>query len=191
MIGLKDGMVIVSEYDDSWVSLFEKEKELILKQLTEGAVSVEHIGSTSVPGLCAKPIIDILIGIEHWSDAQRYVQAMERCGYVFMGEYGIPFRNFFVKGNPRTHHVHMVEKNGTFRLDHLWFRNYLRCHAEEKENYAELKRRLAEKYPEDRDRYLQSKADFIQGIVRNRNDDAAKPKSRNNTFGKDADKNMR
>ena len=78
MIGLKDGTVIVSDYDETWGMLFEKEKEIILKQITKNMIFIEHFGSTSVSGLCAKPIIDILIGIESWNDAYEYVQPMEK-----------------------------------------------------------------------------------------------------------------
>lgn len=166
MVGLKEGTVVVSEYDETWNILFEKEKKLIVKQLSGDGIPVEHFGSTSVPGLCAKPIIDILIGIDSWENAFDYVQPMERIGYTFKGEFGIPFRHYFVKGDPTMFHVHMVEHNGNMWKEQLLFRNYLRTHPETKTRYADLKKNLAGKYPDDRKKYLDSKAGFIQDVIR-------------------------
>lgn len=165
MIGLKDGTVIVIDYDESWKHEFEKEKDEISKAFAGKPAVIEHFGSTSISGLCAKPIIDILIGIDRFDAATEYIRPMETIGYTFKGENGIPFRNFFIKGDPRTHHVHMVDVNSALWKEQLRFRDYLRTHPEEIERYADLKRKLARRYPDDRDRYLSSKAGFIQGII--------------------------
>jgi len=165
MLGLKDGTVLVSDYDETWNILFREEKERMLKEMSGSGILVEHFGSTSIPGLCAKPIIDILVGIENWDNASAYVQPMERIGYTFKGEYGIPYRHFFVKGDPTTHHVHMVEIHGDLWKEQLLFRNYLRTHPASRDHYADLKKELARKYPNDREKYLNAKADFIREII--------------------------
>jgi len=165
MIGLEKGKVLLSEYDINWPLEFENEKKSIQNTLTENEIRIEHIGSTSVENLCAKPIIDILIGINHFDEGYKFASLLEATGYAYKGENGIPGRHFFVKGNPRTHHLHMVEMNSVFFRDHLLFRDYLRENPEEKEQYAELKKSMAVKYVDDREKYTDSKAEFIQNIL--------------------------
>jgi GrpB-like predicted nucleotidyltransferase (UPF0157 family) len=165
MIGLENNVVKIADYDTTWINDFEHEKELISGAVVEYNLSIEHIGSTAVKGLCAKPIIDILIGIDRFENGFRIVGVFERLGYEYKGEFGIPKRHFFIKGNPRTHHVHMVEIGSNFWNEHLLFRDYLREHKDDRERYALLKRELALRYPNDRDAYLESKAEFIQKII--------------------------
>jgi len=165
MLGLERGKVILSEYDVNWPLEFENEKKSIQNTLTENEIRIEHIGSTSVENLCAKPIIDILIGIKHFDEGHKFASLLEATGYAYKGENGIPGRHFFVKGNPRTHHLHMVEMNSVFFRDHLLFRDYLRENPEKKDQYAELKRSMAVKYFDDREKYTDSKAEFIQNIL--------------------------
>jgi GrpB-like predicted nucleotidyltransferase (UPF0157 family) len=166
MLGLPNGVVIMADYDESWPLAFEREKDFIRRAIPSPSNTIEHIGSTSVPGLCAKPVIDILIGIGKFNDGFTFVGPLKNIGYHFKGENGIPFRHYFEKGDPRTHHIHMVEKDGAFWKEHILFRDYLRSHIGAMQSYADLKRTLAEKYPNNRDAYLESKAEFIQGIIK-------------------------
>jgi GrpB-like predicted nucleotidyltransferase (UPF0157 family) len=137
----------------------------LLKALSGSNIPVEHIGSTSVQGLCAKPIIDIMIGIQKFDDGFKLVDCIEKSRYEFKGECGIPGRHFFAKGNPRTHHIHIVETDSEFWNEHLLFRNYLREHEDDRKRYALLKRDLARKYPNNREMYTDSKTDFIQEVI--------------------------
>lgn len=165
MIGLENNVVKIADYDASWINDFKQEKKSILGSTIEFKLCIEHIGSTAVKLLCAKPIIDILIGLHKFEDGFRIVGIFQKLGYEYKGEFGIPNRHFFIKGNPRTHHVHMVELDSDFWNEHLLFRDYLREHKNDRESYAVLKRDLAQKYPNNRDMYLDSKAEFIQMIL--------------------------
>ena len=166
MIGLEKGKVILSEYDENWSVEFENEKKAILEAILDCNIVVEHAGSTSVEHICAKPIIDILIGIEHFKDGFEFATKLEAIGYESKGENGVPGRHFFAKGNPRTHHLHMVEMNSDLWNEHLLFRDYLRNHSDARNQYSELKKELALKYKNDREKYTYSKVQFIQGIVK-------------------------
>ena len=108
-------------------------------------VAVEHIGSTAVPGLAAKPVIDISVGLRRAELAAERIAVMERLGYEYLGENGLPGRLFFRKDEAgrRTHHVHAVEHDGEHWHRHRAFRDYLRAHPEEAASYAAEKRRLS------------------------------------------------
>ena len=184
---MSDPIVIV-DYDPQWAELFEEEKAEILAALRELNVKVEHIGSTSVPGLAAKPIIDIAIITANADDAVRAITPLRRLGYVCYGEADIPGRIFFSKDDlrlksrdldsqsdldsmepervrQRTHHIHLYTMPTNPDLErHFLFRDYLRAHPETSQHYAELKRALAEKYRNDRDAYTESKTPFIRDI---------------------------
>jgi GrpB-like predicted nucleotidyltransferase (UPF0157 family) len=131
------------------------------------AIAAEHIGSTAIPGLSAKPIVDIMIGVRALSDARQRVDAMVALGYTYMPafEAQIPDRIFFQKGSPRTHHVHVVEKPSVFWERQLVFRDYLTAHPSVATEYAELKQRLAVRFAEDRDGYTQAKTAFVQDVL--------------------------
>ena len=166
MIGLEKGKVKLAEYDEDWAIEFKNEKNSIQHALSDYNITIEHAGSTSVKSLCAKPIIDILIGIEHFSDGFECIYDLEAIGYESKGENGVQGRHFFAKGNPRTHHIHMVEINSSFWNEHLLFRNYLRNNSEARMKYSELKEELALKYKNDREKYTSSKSEFIQEIIK-------------------------
>ena len=110
MIGLKQGRVELSAYSEKWKTLFEDEKVLILKNLEPFVVDVQHVGSTSVEGLIAKPIIDIVIGVISFDFVKKNAQLLSEIGYEHLGTFGIEGRHFFIKesGDIRTHHLHMV-----------------------------------------------------------------------------------
>ena len=129
-----------------------------------GARAVEHIGSTAVPGLAAKPVVDLLAGLESLDLAPEQIRAMEALGYEALGEYGLPGRLFFRKGSePRTHHVHAVELGGEHWRRHLAVRDYLRAHRDEADAYAAEKRRVAAG-ASDRDEYTLGKAAFVEAL---------------------------
>ncbi len=153
----------VVPYDPFWKTLFKQESSRIQKVICEGLVAVHHIGSTSVPGLSAKPIIDITPEVLDLKILDRFDQAMKGLGYRVMGEYGIPGRRFYLKGFvARTHHVHAFESASEGLIRHLAVRDYLRSHPEEAAAYSKLKTNLAAQFPHDNDGYCNGKHEFFK-----------------------------
>jgi GrpB-like predicted nucleotidyltransferase (UPF0157 family) len=165
LLGLPHGTVAIHAPDPGWQGLYEAEARLIRAAIGPYILEIEHVGSTSVPGLAAKPILDIAVGVANWEEAVVCVEPMQRLGYIYKGEYGIPRRHYFVKGEPRTHHVHMVELGGDDWRRTVQFRDYLRQHPEAVAAYAELKRRLAQQFPADREAYQNGKDTFIKQVL--------------------------
>ena len=162
MSGLSE-RVELSEYDPSWAEIFEAERLLIAPIFDGRAVGIEHIGSTSVPDLCAKPIVDVLVGLRELALSDDEIKAMEELGYEYLGEFGLPGRLYFRKGDPRTHHVHVVEHGGEHWERHLAFRDALRANPEERQRYDALKRQLAaEGHPWEA--YSELKTPFIREV---------------------------
>ncbi len=161
MSGSSDRVELV-DHDPSWAELFEAEKGRISAIFDGRAVAIEHVGSTSVPDLCAKPIVDVLVGLRELALSDADVESMRSLGYEYLGEYGLPGRLFFRK-EPRTHHVHVVAHGGEHWERQLMFRDALRSDAEERQRYDEFKRRLAaEGHP--RDVYTELKTPFIREV---------------------------
>jgi GrpB-like predicted nucleotidyltransferase (UPF0157 family) len=144
--------------------MFEEERPHLAMVFDGRAEGIEHIGSTAVPDLCAKPIVDILVGLRELELSDSEIEAMRTLGYEYLGELGIPGRLFFRKGeNPRTHNVHVVEYGGEHWRRHIAFRDALRSDPEERRRYDELKRRLAsEGHP--REAYTEMKTPFIRAV---------------------------
>lgn len=159
--------ILLQTYSEDWPKQFLDEKK-ILENLIEKLTLIEHIGSTSVEGLLAKPIIDILIGVPDFSQADTYINPIENAGYNYISKYEdvMPYRRFFVKekDGKRTHHIHLVEIESEFWKRHLFFRDYLRNHPEAKTAYANLKLKLAEQEWESGDSYASAKTEFIKAI---------------------------
>ena len=165
MIGLRRGVVKLSPYTAEWKTLFEEEKALLQTAVGQYALDIQHVGSTAIPGMVAKPIIDIGIAVMNFEEARVCVPAMEELGYEYRGEGGIPRRHYFVKGNPRTHHIHMNEIDSLDWEDQVLFRDYLIRHPGLAEEYAALKVGLAQRYATDREAYLDGKAPFIERVL--------------------------
>jgi GrpB-like predicted nucleotidyltransferase (UPF0157 family) len=126
-------------------------------------VAIEHIGSTSVPDLCAKPIVDILVGLRELELTDEQFAAMTELGYEYLGEYGLTGRLFFRKGDPRTHNVHVVKHGGEHWERQLVFRDALRSDPEERLRYDAFKRRLAAE-GHSREVYTELKTPFIRAV---------------------------
>lgn len=166
MLGLPRGFIKLEPHSEQWRQLFAEEAARIRAAIGEVAALIEHIGSTSISGIAAKPIIDIAVGIENSADGERCVAPLENVGYKYRGEHGIAGRFYFVKGEPRTHHLHMVLTNGDSWRSHLMFRDYLRAHPAIAKEYEDLKLALAREYVNDRDAYQQGKSDFIEKVLK-------------------------
>jgi GrpB-like predicted nucleotidyltransferase (UPF0157 family) len=167
-LGLESKTVRLVPYDAAWPGLFVAERQrldAILRQ--EGiTLAIEHTGSTSVPGLAAKPILDILAGASDPASLARAIDTLQRADYIYRGEQGIPGRHFFRRGNPRQYHVHLTLTGSDFWHDHLLFRNHLRANPEVAAEYVALKYELARRYPFDRESYIEGKTEFVHRILR-------------------------
>jgi len=161
--------VIIADYNPQWPVLYEEEKSRILGVIGHKVVAIEHVGSTAVPGLGAKPIIDIMVAVSRLADAEECIEPLQTIGYEYEppDKAGIPERRYFDKGPPgaRTHHIHMVEHTSDFWERHLLFRNFLRGHPEVARQYYELKKELAAKYGSDREGYTEAKTSFIESVT--------------------------
>lgn len=162
--------VVIAEYNPLWPLLFEEEKTRILDLINPWAERVEHIGSTSVPGLGAKPIIDIMVGLRSLDDAQHCIPLLQAIGYEYVPahETVMPERRYFHKGLTRfarTHHLHMVETASEFWERHILFRDYLREHEDTARSYYQLKKQLAARFRSDRESYTDAKASFIKEVI--------------------------
>jgi GrpB-like predicted nucleotidyltransferase (UPF0157 family) len=135
----------VVAYDPAWPRLYEQEAARVRAALGEDVVEIEHIGSTAVPGLAGKPVIDVSVGLRRPELSREQVAAVEALGYEYLGENGIPGRLFFRRSEAgtRTHHLHFVEVDGEHWHRHRAFRDYLRSHPDEAGRYAAEKLRLA------------------------------------------------
>ena len=159
------------DYDPRWPEMYDAEvnrlRAVIPPELVWG---VEHFGSTAVPGLVAKPIIDILMAVRSLREAREVaIRPLESIGYAFWADNPKKDRMFFVKGLPptalhRTHHVHMTELGGEM-WGRLVFRDYLRRHPEEVARYSVLKRELAAQHRFDREAYTTAKAAYVDMIM--------------------------
>lgn len=162
----------VVEYDPEWPRLFAEEAAL-LRDVLGGDVAVEHIGSTAVPGLPAKPVIDVMAGVRGWDDFGVMAQSLVEAGYRYTPEAEMddPSRRVFRKGpaDPRllrTHHLHVTEVDGFYWRRMLAFRDRLRLHPDEAEGYVSLKRDLATRFENESRRYTAGKRDFVVEIER-------------------------
>lgn len=164
-LGLPSDVVRLVEYDARWPELFAAEDRRIRDQAGALAIHLEHIGGTSIPHMCAKPILDMVAGRPPGTPARDYVAALKHAGYDHRGEQGIPGREFFHRGQPRAYHVHLVEEGGVLWCNYLAFRNYLRAHPEIARQYADLKRALAQRFPLDREAYTSAKSARVQEIL--------------------------
>lgn len=166
MIGLQRGIVVLQQHDACWELLGRDHVNRIKSALGNLVIEVAHVGSTSVPGLCAKPIIDIAVGVQTLS--LQIVQALEQAGYLYRPAHDDKGHMLFVDGvgEIRYAHVHVVEYMGMEWRNYINFRDYLTAFPEKREDYAALKIKLAQQYSNDRDRYTAEKAEFIQYTLR-------------------------
>ncbi|MDN5708889.1 MAG: GrpB family protein [Planococcus sp. (in: firmicutes)] len=157
--------VIVTAYDERWPIEFEHAAEAIRGMLGSKCLKVEHIGSTAVPGLAAKPVIDLLVAVSDIEAIDRYEEDFRKLGYQAKGENGLPGRRYFERGgNERTHHVHCYEQGSLEISRHLAFRDFLKANPQVASAYGELKMKLAKQYPLDIEQYINGKHDMVQEI---------------------------
>ena len=161
--------VEVVPHNPEWRDAFEAEAKHVAAALGENVVAIHHIGSTAIPSIYAKPIVDLLVEVSDITEVDGQSSAMESLGYEVMGEYGIPGRRYFRKDNQqgiRTHHIHAFEAGSAEVERHLAFRDYMIAHPVEAQRYSELKRKLAEEHPQNIDGYMDGKDGFIKEMDR-------------------------
>lgn len=159
--------IFLVSYDLSWPAKFEEEKRLIESTIGDFIIGgVHHIGSTAIPGLSAKPIIDILVGVESLEKSRPSIELLSKLQYQYF-PYRPDIEHWFCKPSDeyRTHHLHMIPTTHPEFKARLAFRDYLRSHEKTKSDYENLKQKLAEEFKNDREAYTEAKAQFIKAIV--------------------------
>lgn len=167
MLGLDRTRVIVVPYDPAWPTLFAEEAARLRAALDDGILAIEHVGSTSVPGLAAKPILDLMIGVESLAAAEALLPELRELEYEHKPDPEIPERLYLVRGpaERRTHHLSLAEPASAFWRQQLRFRDRLRADPALAAAYARLKRSLAERHPADRLAYAAGKQPFIDAVA--------------------------
>lgn len=161
--------VVVLPYDPRWKDEFQKIKSNLERLLENTVLAIEHVGSTAVEKLSAKPIIDIDIIIESYDNFEDVKSRLENLGYYHEGDLGIKGREAFgynQKDEFMTHHLYVCPRDSEELKRHIIFRDYLRMHREDREKYSEIKFRAAKKYPTDIDSYIEAKSACIKDIYK-------------------------
>ncbi len=170
--------LIIADYDPGWVDEFRTLSLVIMRSLPAGVDRIEHVGSTSVPGLAAKPIIDLDIVISHQQHLVQVVKNLDRLGYEHQGDKGIEGRESFrarTRCVPitspsrwwRHHHLYVCVDGSVPLVEHVTFRDWLRRHPKDRDGYAMLKRSLARIHFDDREAYTEAKSVFIRSVIQN------------------------
>ena len=162
-LGLQSGTVRLVPYDPRWAVLFEQTAGELRDALGSAALAVHHVGSTAVPGLTAKPILDLLVAIPDFAHGTALVPRLGALGYEFRPHEETPDRHFFRRrsGTTRTHHLSLAEPGSHYHRVTLAFRDALRADPDLAERYGRLKRRLADEFPRDREGYIAGKTEFV------------------------------
>jgi GrpB-like predicted nucleotidyltransferase (UPF0157 family) len=158
--------VIIVNYDHNWVATFQKLRDHLKRSLGDIPHSIDHVGSTAIPGAAAKPIIDIDVVLKSTAGLPEAIEALAKTGYRHVGDLGIKGRDAFESpsGLP-PHHLYVVVLGGREYTRHIRFRNYLRSHPEEIRRYSALKKSLALKFRDDREAYTEAKTPFVEDIL--------------------------
>ncbi len=159
--------VEVKAYDPEWPRTFDHIRAVVWPAVQHAAMAIEHVGSTSVPGLRAKPVIDACIVVASPRDIPHVVKALTKLGYAHRGELGVPDREAF--RHPASlpkHHLYASHRSSLSLKNHIGLRDYFRTHPQAAVEYGDLKASLADRFPDDIDSYIAGKTDFILGILR-------------------------
>lgn len=161
--------VVLSEYNPEWIKMFEEEKKKILEATAGHNISIEHAGSTAIPGATAKPEIDIMIGTETLAEAETLISPLESIGYIYFKRFeeSVPERRYLRKsdGTIPLFHIHMVEKKSDFWKEHMMFRDFLRTHPEMLERYNNFKKEFVSENGDDRQVYSKAKEKIVFEII--------------------------
>ena len=166
-IGLKRGTVILKKHHKEWAETFGVEKKLLRDLLGDTAIEIQHIGSTAVPGLAAKPIIDIVLAVTSFADIPNLRPLLEDSGYAYRENGSDKTQVLFAKGPEefRTHYLHITTLGSSVWRNDIAFRDYLRTHPKAMREYEKLKKNLASRYADNREGYTASKDTFIKSVL--------------------------
>jgi len=157
---------ILLPYQPAWAKKFDQEKNKLLELFGAKALIVEHIGSTSIPGLSSKPIVDIAVLIEKGEEGDEFIESLKELGYRYDEPSSSGERHFFRKGDPTEFHLSIAYKDrGGFWDRQTLFRDYLRKHDDLRDEYAWLKAALLERDPTGKDSYIAGKSDFVNKVL--------------------------
>jgi GrpB-like predicted nucleotidyltransferase (UPF0157 family) len=167
-LGLRRGVVEIVPYDPRWPTLFEATAAELRAAIGGSIIAIHHVGSTSVPNLYAKPVLDVLVSVTDFDAALELVPDIEALGYVFRRDEEIEDRHYFRRGSDsaRTHHLSLATPSARHHIDTLAFRDALRRDTGLASRYADLKLELARRFPRDRESYINGKTDFVVGVLR-------------------------
>ena len=157
--------VVVEPHNPRWADMFDIESKMVVQALGMNVVAIHHIGSTAIPTVHARPIIDMLVAVADIDDVDARNPAMESFGYEALGEYGIPGRRYFRKDDDAgiwTHQAHTFAAGSPEVERHLAFRDFVLAHPEWAKRYSDLKRKLAKAHPDNIERYMDGKEAFIK-----------------------------
>ena len=162
--------IVVAPYSPDWTEQFKTEAALLKTALGDLVLKIHHVGSTSVPGLPAKPIIDIMLLVSQVGDYVACIEPLQALGYSYVYHPRNQDRRFFKKGVPRSHHLHIVAQDSPELWRHLAFRDALRADADLRRQYAALKQASAARYGDRRTAYTAGKTDFIEAVLRGKDE---------------------
>jgi len=167
--GRTPGTITVIDYDPRWPTQFNEMRSIISQAVGDSAIAIEHVGSTAVPGLAAKPIIDIDVVVASPATVSVAIERLAVIGYEHQGNLGMEDREAF-KNPPGSlrHHLYVCLQAGTALQNHLSLRYYLRSNPDAAAKYGQLKTQLAIRFPTDIDKYIDGKTDFILEVLRKR-----------------------
>jgi GrpB-like predicted nucleotidyltransferase (UPF0157 family) len=159
-------MIVIRDYDTNWPETFEQLRSRVWPAVSDAALVIEHVGSTSVPGLAAKPVIDISVVVRSSEDTPGAIQGLTTLGYVHLGDRGIEGREAFASpGGLAAHHLYVCPRGSLGLANQLALRDFLRMNPDVAHEYGILKKGLAKRFPNDIDRYVDGKTDFIVAIL--------------------------
>lgn len=168
MLGQHKGNIAVVPYQSGWKELFKREADLLRSALGEKALRIEHIGSTAIPGMVSKPILDIMVAVVSLKEATKLIPVVEALGYEYKPHDTIPERVYFAKEHPpenRTHHLNLTQQESRFWKNQIAFRDYLRGHDQIAAEYGDLKKRLAELYAHTHQLDPDGKTEFVARVL--------------------------
>lgn len=167
MLGVPKNSVILCPYSEEWSRLFEIERTSLCNKLKEHAVDIQHVGSTSIVRMSAKPIIDIVIVLKNFNEGFALIEDIETLGYHYKGSLGKSKRFFFWKGSEynNTYNLHLVECDDNNYKNFILFRNFMNEHSDYRDKYLSLKMELAAKFKDDRGEYTKGKTEFILKVI--------------------------
>ena len=167
-LGVKNGTARLEEHDPKWKGMADSLIAELHEVLKDDAIDIQHVGSTAINGIPAKPIIDVAVAVNDVSIAEKYADILEKHGLHYMGEI-VKTQRMFCKSTPgmddRTHHVHFVNINAKEWENYLNFRDYCNTHPDVAKAYGDLKREMAEKYADERLKYHDGKHEFVERVL--------------------------